>query len=238
MTGAVVLPYPVVEQLLSVGGARLALIDPQRPWVDQGDLAGEWVGTDLDGRAHRLAPGQRRPSRLGPFAVRTAVQEPVAGVPADDVARHLLLGSWRLLGGLEAALELASAHVAVRKQFGKPLAEFQAVRFSAADAAVALRGLEELAKYTAWRIGTPGVDVGLVDAVALRLHAADVAREVLHCSHQLFGAIGFCDEHDVSVLDRHLQPLVRLPVTSDELAVRLEPAVADGSFESLFGRPA
>lgn len=234
MAGAVALPYPVVEQLLAIAGARLALIDPRAPWVDHGDLDNEWVGADLDGNAHRLSPGRRARSRLGPFVTPASLERLVPSVALDDVARHLVLGSWRVLGGLESALALAAAHVAVREQFGKPLAEFQAVRFAVADASVALRGLEQLAKYTVWRLGAAGERARWADAVALRLHADEVASAVLHGCHQMLGAIGFCDEHDLSVLDRHHQPLLRLPCSAEALADRLIPAVSDGAFESLF----
>jgi alkylation response protein AidB-like acyl-CoA dehydrogenase len=158
----------------------------------------------------------------------------VAGVPADDVARHLVLGTWRLLGGLEAALAQVVEHVGVRRQFGRPLAEFQSVRFAVADASVAVRGLEELTKYTTWRLGTAGPAQRLADATALRLHGAEKAVQVLRVCHQLLGAVGFCDEHDVSVLDRHLQPLIRLPLAAEALAERLVPAVARGELENLF----
>lgn len=238
VSGALALPYPVVEQLLAVDGARLAIVDPDRPWIDHGDLPGDWVGADLDGTARRLAPAARTASRLGPFVTRAALGPDTSPVPVDDVARHLTLGAWRLLGGLEAALALASSHVTVRKQFGRPLAEFQTVRFSVADASVALRGLEELAKYTVWRLGTVSGRTGWVDAVALRLHADDVASDILRRCHQLLGAIGFCDEHDVSVLDRHLQPLLRLPCSAETLAERLVPAVSAGEFEALFSSAA
>jgi acyl-CoA dehydrogenase-like protein len=234
ITGAVALPYPVVEQLLAVDGARLALVDPARPWIDHGDLPGEWVGVDVDGCTYRVLPGSRIRSRLGPFVTRATVEKSALSLSPDDVARHLVLGAWRLLGGLEAALELTSSHLVVREQFGKPLAKFQAVQFMVADAAVALAGLEELAKYTAWRLVTAGSLASRVDAVALRLHADDVGREVLHTCHQMLGAIGFCDEHDLSVLDRHLQPLLRLPASAEVLADRLVPAVADGDFDALF----
>jgi len=140
----------------------------------------------------------------------------------------------RILGGLETALAQVTAHVAVREQFGRPLAEFQAVRFAVADAVVGVRGLTELAKFTVWRLGSAGQAARSADALVLRLHAVEVAREVLRTCHQLLGAIGFCDEHDVSVLDRHLQPLLRLPYASEALAARLVPAVAAGEFESLF----
>lgn len=232
--GAVALPYPVVEQLLAVDGARLALVDPARPWIDHGDLAGSWVAADLDGRAYAVTTEERRPAKLGPFVTRARLGDPVAPVPTDDVARHLALGAWRVLGGLDSALALAGAHVAVRKQFGKPLAEFQAVRFALADAVVARRGLEELAKFTVWRLVTAAPEARWADAVALRLHAVEVAGDVLRSCHQMFGAIGFCDEHDVSVLDRHIQPLRRLPHAPEALAERLIPAVSNGVLESLF----
>jgi hypothetical protein len=232
--GAAALPYPLVEQLLAVDGARLALVDPRRPRVDHGDLPGAWIGADLDGKAHELECGARTRSRLGPFVVPAVLGGPRAAVPPDDVARHLVLGSWRVLGGLETALGLATAHVAVREQFGRPLADFQAVRFAVADAVVAVRGLTELAKYTVWRLGSAGEQARSADALVLRLHAVEVARDVLRTCHQLLGALGFCDEHDVSVLDRHLQPLLRLPCASEALAARLVPAVRQGSFESLF----
>lgn len=232
--GAVVLPHPVVEQLLAVDGARLALVDPVKPWIDHGDLAGSWVAADLDGNAWTVTTESRRAAKLGPFVTRAILGKAADRVDIDDVARHLVLGSWRLLGGLDAALSLAAAHVKVRKQFGQTLAEFQSVRFALADAVVAHRGLEELAKFTTWRIGVAAPAARHADAVALRLHADEVAVDVLRCCHQLFGAIGFCDEHDVSVLDRHMQSLLRLPHSAEALADRLVPAVSAGELESLF----
>jgi acyl-CoA dehydrogenase len=232
--GAVALPYPLVERLLAVDGARVALVDARHPRIDHGDLLGPWLAVDLDGRAWQADPGPPTLSRLGPFVVPAALGEARPDAPADDVARHLVLGSWRVLGGLETALEQATAHVRTREQFGRPLAEFQAVRFAVADANVAVRGLTELAKYTVWRLRSAAPRARTADALVLRLHAVEVARDVLRTCHQLMGALGFCDEHDVSVLDRHLQPLLRLPCAAEALATRLVPAVAAGELESLF----
>ena len=234
VAGSVALPYPVVEQLLSIDGACVALVDPRRPRIDHGDLPGRWLAVDLDGQARVAETGARTRSKLGPFVVPAVLGDPAAAVPADDVARHLVLGAWRVLGGLETALSRATAHVAAREQFGRPLAEFQAVRFAVADAVVSVRGLTELAKFTVWRLDAAVPEARAVDALVLRLHACDVARDVLRTCHQLLGALGFCDEHDISVLDRHLQPLLRLPHASEALADRLVPAVSAGHLESLF----
>lgn len=234
VSGALALPWPVVEELVRTEGVRTALVDPAGPRVDHGDLPGDWVGSDLDGVAHRLVIGPQRPAKLGPFLVAATAGERPADLAPLDVARHLVLGSWRLLGGLEAALAQVVAHVTVRKQFKRALSEFQTVRFAVADASVALRGLEELAKFTAWRLDTAPPPCAVADATALRLHAADIATQVLRTSHQLLGAVGFCDEHDVSVYDRHLQPLIRLPLSAERLAQRLIPAVRNGEFETLY----
>jgi hypothetical protein len=234
VAGFVALPWPVVEELLAVGGDRLALIDQAMPRVDHGDLAGGWLGSDLEGVTHALSPAPSRAGKLGPFVVPAELGASRRAVPAADVARHLVLGSWRILGTLEAALGQVVEHVKARKQFGQPLAEFQAVRFAIADANVAVRGLDELAKFTSWRLFAAPPERATADAIALRLHAVDSAVRVMRTCHQMLGAVGFCDEHDVSVFDRHVQPLLRLPVSAERLALRLVPAVRSGEFETLF----
>ncbi|CAM3170001.1 acyl-CoA dehydrogenase family protein [Mycobacterium colombiense] len=235
--GATVLPYPLVEELLAIDGARLALVNPKAPRIDHGDLAGDWVAADLDGNRYRPQPGSRTGAKLGPFLVPATVSAPEGTVGAADVNLHLVLGSWRILGALQQSLRIVTEHVRARIQFGKPLADFQAVRFTVADAAVAVRGLHELAKFTICRPDSLPAQIHSADALILRLKAADTARQVMRSSHQLLGALGFCDESDVSVLDRHTQPLMRLPVGTEELAVRLMSCVSDGSFETLFSEP-
>lgn len=232
--GATALPYPLVEELLAIDGARLALVNPEAPRVDHADLASNWIAADLDGNRYRLRPGSRTNAKLGPFLVPATLSAPEGTVPASDVNLHLVLGSWRILGAVQQSLQIVTEHVRARVQFGKPLADFQTVRFAVADASVAVRGLHELAKYTVCRWDSAPVQVGSADALVLRLKATDTARQVLRTAHQLLGALGFCDESDVSVLDRHTQPLIRLPLGSEGLALRLVPDVVNGSLETLF----
>ncbi|OBA78566.1 acyl-CoA dehydrogenase [Mycobacterium sp. 1164966.3] len=235
--GATALPYPLVEELLSVDGARLALVNPEAPRIDHGDLPGDWVAADLDGNRYHPQPGSRTTAKLGPFLVPATLSGPVGSVPVADVNLHLVLGSWRMLGAVQRSLDIATEHVRARVQFGKPLADFQAVRFAVADASVAVRGLYELAKYTVSRPDSTAEQVRTADALVLRLKAADTARQVLRTAHQLLGALGFCDESDVSVLDRHTQPLIRLPLSAEALSMRLIPDVRDGYLETLFSGP-
>jgi acyl-CoA dehydrogenase len=213
------------------------LVNPEAPRIDHGDLAGDWIAADLDGTRYRVQPSSRTAAKLGPFLVPATLGPPDETVPAADVDLHLTLGSWRIVGAVQQCLEITRQHVVARMQFGKPLADFQAVRFAVADAAVAARGLHELAKYTISRVESVPAQVRSADALILRLKAGETARLVLRTAHQLLGALGFCDESDVSVLDRHTQPLIRLPVSTEVLAMRLLPGIRDGGFETLFSGP-
>ena len=132
--GATALPYPLVEELLAIDGARLALVNPEAPRIDHGDLPGDWIAADLDGNRYHLQPASRTNAKLGPFLVPATLSAPDGTVPAADVNLHLVLGSWRILGAMQQSLKIVTEHVRARVQFGKPLADFQAVRFAVADA--------------------------------------------------------------------------------------------------------
>jgi hypothetical protein len=227
--GAVVLPWPVVPHLLRVDGRFLAIIDPLAVRVDHGGLDVPWLGTDVQGQAWWLRPGARATGRLGPFVVAAELGVAAAVVDPDDVARHLALGAWTILGAAESALSQVTQHLRSRRQFGHPLSDFQSIRFAVADAAVALRGLEELAKFTTWHLTTAPPAERRAAALALRLHAVGVATAVLRACHQFYGAVGFCDETDLSVIDRHLQPVIRYPRSPDRLAEDLVAAARSGA---------
>ncbi|WP_051267568.1 acyl-CoA dehydrogenase family protein [Nakamurella lactea] len=233
--GSVMLPAPVAPRLLAIGSRWSALVDPRHPMVDHGDLGPGWAGLDLSGRRWQLQPGERVTKRLAPFLREATLSEPEQAADPKDLARQLLLESWSILGAATAAFEHTRTHVLEREQFGHPLAGFQTVRFTVADGYVRLRGLEESAKYATWRLPSVAVAQARADAIGVRLHAVDVAISTLRVAHQLHGAVGFCDETDVSILDTHLQPLLRLPAGVDALARELAPAIGDGSFTGLDG---
>jgi hypothetical protein len=229
--GRVVLPYPVVPLVL--GRLALATEVGGPVSVDHGDLWDRWRLATLDGTAVAAASdGSRLGTRLGPF-VGAVVPGETVEVSAAEIALHLTLTGFVIAGGLTAAVELATAHVVDRVQFDKPLSSFQAVQFQLADAHVAVSSVEELVQFSLWRC-LVAPEEALVDALAARLCALDAARAVLRTCQQLHGAAGVCDEYDVSVITRHLQPALRLPFGAETTAARLADAVAEHGFEGLF----
>jgi hypothetical protein len=232
--GRVALPYPLPSALVRDGDGRpFAVVPDGHLRVDHADLFPEWRIASLHGPSGVAAPvGDRLATRLGPFVgdLTVTATEPHA---AHDLQVQLALSGWQVLGTVDRAVELAVEHVNGRIQFGKPIATFQAVQFQLADAAVAVAGLRELAAFTLWRLDTaPGA--ALADVLALRLQAVDVARAVLRTCQQLHGAAGVCDEYDVSVLTRMVQPALRLPWSAERTAAALAGAIAGDGFVGLF----
>lgn len=233
VAGRVALPYPLAAVLASPDSVDrpLALADPHLPRTDHGDLFSSWLAASLDGHAWEASPAADRLStKLGPFVTDLRLG---AEVDAVDIGAALVLGAWYLAGVAERALELAVEHVSSRQQFGHALAGFQSVQFQVADVAVAVQSLRELARYTMWTMSLPAPD-HLVDALALRVQSLETTTQVLRACTQLHGAIGLCDEHDLSILTRHSQPMLRQPCGLEATTERLVAAITDHGFDSLF----
>jgi hypothetical protein len=217
------LPYPVAERLakptdLDVDG--LIVVADNRPSGIVAGLESRWAAVSLGG-ARSIVVGQRA---AGPAFVAELELSATDDNGAGDVALGLVLPCWTLLGMLDRAMELTVAHVGLRKQFGQTLSSFQGVQFQLTDAEVERSGVEILAKYALWSIGTERPEA-LDDALALRMAAIEAAEIVFRVCHQLHGAVGFCDETTLSWLSRYSQPLRRLPLglsaTRDLLTARV-----------------
>ncbi|MBV9512426.1 MAG: acyl-CoA dehydrogenase [Mycobacteriaceae bacterium] len=215
------LPYPVAERLsrpadLDVDG--LVVVADGTPHAAVAAVEKRWATVTLAGHRSRVVAQVA----AGPGFVAALDVSAIDNDGAADVALGLVLPCWTLLGMLDRAIELTVAHVRLRKQFGQPLASFQGVQFQLTDAEVERSGLDMLAKYALWSVGS---DDALDDALALRLAALEAAEVVFRVCHQLHGAVGFCDETTLSWLSRYSQPLRRLPLglsaTRDYLTHRL-----------------
>lgn len=98
-----------------------------------------------------------------------------------------------LLGTASRMLEMSIEYAKVRKQFGRPIGAFQAVKHLCADMAAELEPGRALVWYAAHAL-----DVGLPDAVLSAIHAkaylADAARLVSRNATEVHGGIGITDE--------------------------------------------
>lgn len=236
--GRVALPYPVAERLAGdpeAGYDALAVATgPAR--VNFAGLTTDLRWAVADGAGRRAPVTSIGPSlgtKLGPLVSEVDLGEWAAGdARAERLA--LVLPCWTLLGMMDTAFESTRRHLLDRHQFGQPLASFQALQFRMADTATSYQAFEELAKYTLWSVLTDQPGAG-VDALACRLAALETAEEVFRTGHQMHGAMGFCDEVDLSWLSRHGQAVRRLPWGRSQTRARLLDAMADAPFAGLYG---
>ena len=107
-------------------------------------------------------------------------------------------------------LRLASDYALSRKQFGRQIGSFQAVKHHLADVAIALEMARPLVHGAAVGIdgGVPeGVDVSR-DISAAKVAAADAAYLASRRALQVVGAIGYTSEHDLSLYITKTRALV------------------------------
>ena len=106
-----------------------------------------------------------------------------------------------MAGLLQAAIDATVEHLSVRKQFGRPLGTFQALRHRMAECAVLAGGVRWLALKAAW-----SGDAG--DAALAALHAQDSATRVVYDVHQMMGAMGMTLEMSLHLWTYRMKALL------------------------------
>ncbi len=106
----------------------------------------------------------------------------------------------QMIGLAQGALDHAIGYTKERKQFGKPLADFQGVQFQLAQAATELEAARLLV-YNAARLRDNG-DPFLTQAAMCKLFSANAAEHVTSLAVQLFGGYGYVKDYPVEKLYR------------------------------------
>jgi alkylation response protein AidB-like acyl-CoA dehydrogenase len=98
----------------------------------------------------------------------------------------------QMVGLTQGALDDAVAYTAERKQFGKPIGEFQSVQFELAQMATELEAAR-LMVYNAARLKDAGKNF-VQEAAMAKLFSSQVAEHVTSLALELFGGVGYTRE--------------------------------------------
>ena len=137
-----------------------------------------------------------------------------ADVAAGAVHRAVQLGTLasaaQLLGAGHALLETSVRHAAQRAQFGRPIGSFQAVKHQLADVAIGLEFAQPLldAAAVAAADGCGATRPARRDVSAAKVACADAAYRAARTALQVHGAIGYTEEHDLSLWLAKVRALV------------------------------
>ena len=122
------------------------------------------------------------------------------------------------LGGANACLHAALEHVKTRRQFGRALAEFQALRFRLADMATDLEAARLMVHHAAARLDAGAADATMACAMAKRF-ATDVGFDVCNEALQLHGGYGYLRDYPVERYLRDVRVHQILEGTSEIMRV-------------------
>ena len=106
----------------------------------------------------------------------------------------------QMLGLSQGALDHTIAYVKERKQFGKPIADFQGVQFQLARMAMDVE-TTRLLVYNSARLRDAGQPF-LTEAAMCKIHSSEVAERVASMAINLYGGNGFVKEYPVEKLYR------------------------------------
>ena len=108
------------------------------------------------------------------------------------------------LGGARLALETTQAYVTTRKQFGKPLSDFQNTQFKLADMATQLDACRLMVLRGAWAMDTNHPEKTKWCAMAKRM-TTDVCFQLADEALQLHGGYGYLKDYPLERIVRDLR---------------------------------
>ncbi len=135
-----------------------------------------------------------REDRLGAGDARPALDRMLR---AGAVARTA-----EMVGGAQRLLELAVEHARTRVQGGRPIGGYQAIQHACADLVRDVDASRGLLHAAAWRLDE-GLEAAREVATA-KAYAGEACLAVARRTHQIFGAIGYCEEHPLHLLHKRI----------------------------------
>src|SRR5436853_7759149 len=101
-----------------------------------------------------------------------------------------------MVGGMQWLLDASVEYAKTRKQFGKPIGQFQAVQHHCANMLLMTESTRSAVYHAAWLIANAVEKASLVVSMA-KAYASDSYREVGNLTIQVHGGIGFTWDENI-----------------------------------------
>ena len=197
---------PEEDRAAVAEGTRIVSVGtpPLMPWGTVADLFVEVSGKRA-WRAHPRGPAATVETTVGEPWGRLELErdEEVPGVARASSLADVGLAAY-LAGAGDSLIGLAADHARDRRQFGRPIGEFQAVAHPLADSYARLLAARHLARIAAFRWDN-GDTTDRAAAAAARLSATRAALEATYRAHQTWGALGYTVEGPIGLLGQRVR---------------------------------
>jgi alkylation response protein AidB-like acyl-CoA dehydrogenase len=118
----------------------------------------------------------------------------------DVLQKAVVAKCAEMVGGAQAALDMAVAYAKERVQFNRPIGSFQAIQHHCANMVSDVDGSRFVTYKAAWKV-SEGLPATMDVAIAKAWTGAAYSRVTL-LAHQIFGAVGFTMDHDMHLYYR------------------------------------
>jgi alkylation response protein AidB-like acyl-CoA dehydrogenase len=133
-------------------------------------------------------------------------EQPARSAAKDTFTAERTAVAAMALGIVEECLKLCTEYAKTRVQFGKPIGEFQLIQLKLAKMEVARMNIQNLV-FRQIELAAEGKPMGLAEASACKLYAAQATTETCVEAVQLFGGNGYMAEFRVEQLCRDAKVL-------------------------------
>lgn len=212
---SVALPHPGNE--IVVDGGRVSGRLDRVPWGQHVAAVVAVTGPPADPRVAVLDPAlaSRRPGRNLAGEPRDALEwqgvpvpdDRIGGISVDQAEAATLRGalsrSLLIAGAMEAVADLTCTYAIERQQFGRPIASFQAVAHRLVRLSEEVEMVILAAEVAARRFAEAGTGAAFEVATSKVVASRAVAEVTAH-AHQVHGAIGMTQEHQLHHFTRRL----------------------------------
>jgi alkylation response protein AidB-like acyl-CoA dehydrogenase len=131
-----------------------------------------------------------------------------------------------MVGAAQRVLDLAVEHARTRVQGGRPIGGHQAIQHACADLVRDVDTSRGLLYTAAWKASEGRPASG--DIATAKAYASEACLTVARRGHQIFGAIGYCEEHPLHLLHKRIQaasvdygdPAFHLDTVAREIGLR------------------
>jgi alkylation response protein AidB-like acyl-CoA dehydrogenase len=122
------------------------------------------------------------------------------GVVEEVLEKAKVAKCAEMVGGAQAALDMAVAYAKERIQFNRPIGSFQAIQHYCANMVSDVDGSRFVTYKAAWKVseGLPAT----MDVAIAKAWTGEAYGRVTLLGHQIFGAIGFTMDHDMHLYYR------------------------------------
>jgi alkylation response protein AidB-like acyl-CoA dehydrogenase len=185
------------------------------------------VRGDAAGLSRSFMPGIDETRRLAELTFDGVAAEPLGGGP--ELLSALRDAGWTLiaadtLGAAQAMLDKAVAYAKERRQFGRVIGSFQAVKHLCAEMAAELEPCRSLVWYAAYAFDAAPAEASLMAAHAKAL-TSEVGRFVARTSTEVHGGMGITDLLGLHFWFKRIglnRQLLGGPERAREIAARLQ----------------